>query len=271
MNNAGTSLNDCLPKGPNSLNSMINILARFRCHECGMLFDLTKAYNSLKTGPVERHLRRFVHRFDPAEPWTDYAFDCVAFGNRPAANFLEIGRNLTADAGASIDPVAARKIKDDSYVDDNLSGGTRKEVARMKGDTLADGSTTGTITQILAVGNLKAKVIVVSGEQNEEIRGLIGNKALGYHWDASNDMMDVKFPVYLSNKKRNMRASPALTKETLGLLDSAVFTKRVCLGIANGILDFMGMACPFTLRLRLKTQNPKNLSWRMNKSILEKA
>ena len=43
------------------------------------VLDLTKAYNSLRTGLVERHLRRFVYRFDPSEDWSDYAFDCVTF------------------------------------------------------------------------------------------------------------------------------------------------------------------------------------------------
>ena len=53
LNNGGRSLNDCLPTGPNSLNPMLDIMIRFRCHEVGMMFDLTKAYNSLHTGTVE--------------------------------------------------------------------------------------------------------------------------------------------------------------------------------------------------------------------------
>ena len=74
-----------------------------------MVFDLTKAYNVLKTGLIERHLRRFVYRFSPKEEWQDFAFDTVAFGDLPAANFLEIGRDLTADAGMDIDEEAAEK------------------------------------------------------------------------------------------------------------------------------------------------------------------
>ena len=67
-------------------------------------------------------------RFSPEDEWEDYAFDCVAFGDIPAANCLEIGRDLTAEEGSGIDPVAARKIQDDSYVDDNIGGGTAVEV-----------------------------------------------------------------------------------------------------------------------------------------------
>ena len=66
-------------------------------------------------------------RFSPEDEWEDYALDCVAFGDFSAANCLEIGRDLTAEEGSEIDPVAARKIKDDSYVDDNVSGGSVEE------------------------------------------------------------------------------------------------------------------------------------------------
>ena len=39
---------------------MWDVLVRFRCYEIAMVYDLTKAYNSLHTGIVEKHLRRLV-------------------------------------------------------------------------------------------------------------------------------------------------------------------------------------------------------------------
>ena len=251
LKNGSWSLNECLARGPNSLNSMLDIALRFRCHEVGMVFDLTKAYNSLVTGPVERNLRRFVWRFNMDEDWCDYAFDCVAFGDLPAANLLEIARNLTADAGRKIDPVAAGKIKSDSYVDDNVSGGSWEEVQRMQGERLPDGTYTGTMRKILEKGNLKMKVIVSTGETNEDIKHLIGNKVLGYEWNATTDLMGVKFRVFPCNKKRNMREFPALTVNDLDKLKTLKLTKRVCLGITNGFFDFLGISCPFILRFKL--------------------
>ena len=167
LNNGGKSLNSCLPTGPNSLNPMMDIMLRFRCHEVAMMFDLSKAYNSLNTGLIERHLRRFVYRFDPTDDWSDYSFDCVAFGDNHSANLLEIGRNMVADAGEFIDPVAARKLKDDSYVNDNLSGGSREEVKHMVGERLPDRRFNGTMQQILNLGSLTAKVFVTSGEKDD--------------------------------------------------------------------------------------------------------
>ena len=251
LRNGTYSLNECLAKGPNSLNSMLDISLRFRCHEQALVSDLTKAYNALKTGLVEKHLRRIVWRFDPNEDWSDYAFVCVAFGDVPAANCLEIGRNITADEGYDIDPIAATKIKKDSYVDDMVTGGTAAEVKRMKGEKLADGTYSGTMTRILNLGKLKLKVIVTTGESDESVKHLINNKVLGYSWNATNDEMGVIFTVHLTNKRRKIRTKPPITKDTIDLLDSTVFTKRICLGITNGFFDFLGISCPFLIRFKL--------------------
>ena len=90
LRNGQTALNSCLIAGPNSLNSMFDIGIRFRCHEVGMTFDLSKAYNSLITRPVENHLRRLIWRFSPDEDWQEWSFACMTFGDAPAANLLEI-------------------------------------------------------------------------------------------------------------------------------------------------------------------------------------
>ena len=252
LKNGGKSLNDCLITGPKSLNSMFDIMLRFRCHECGLVFDLTKAYNCLKTGPVERHLRRFIWRFSQDEPWMDFAFDCVAFGDCPAANCLEIGRDMTAEAGRGIDPIAADKIINDSYVDDGVTGGTRAEVERMKGERLGAGCYSGTLGQILDKGKLKMKVVVTTGEHDKELTRLIGDKVLGYNWDTVSDGMSVSLPVNITKKKtKKLRSGPDLTVESLDLLRGIKLSRRLCLGIASGFLDFLGIACPFTLRFKL--------------------
>ena len=54
LKNGSWSLNECLPKGPNSLNSMFDVSVRFRCYEAGLVFDLYKAYHSMHTGLVEK-------------------------------------------------------------------------------------------------------------------------------------------------------------------------------------------------------------------------
>ena len=118
FNNRGKSLNSCLASGPNSLNPMLDVMLRFRCHEVGLQFDMAKAYNTLRTGLMERHLRRFVWRFSPDQPWQDFALDRVHFGDQCAATELEVGKDIVANKGRHIDPEAAQRIEEEVYVDE---------------------------------------------------------------------------------------------------------------------------------------------------------
>ena len=161
FNNGGNSLNSCLASGQNSLNPMMDVMLRFRSYPVAVHFDLSKAYNTLRTGMVERHVRRFVWRFSPQDDWIDFALDRVHFGDVSAATQLEVGKDLVADAGIEIDKEASQKVKDDLYVDDGLTGGSEEQVARMVGEKLPDGTFDGTFSQIMSLGNYKIKAITV--------------------------------------------------------------------------------------------------------------
>ena len=92
------------------------------------------------------------------------------------------------------------------------------------------------------------KVLVRSGDTDQSNKDLIGYKVLRYGWDSSDDMMTVKFPINVSKKKgKKLRSLPDLTTESFHLLSSTVLTKRICLGVAHTFVDFLGLACPFTL------------------------
>ena len=143
FNNCGNCLNSCLASGPNSLNPMLDVLLRCRCRECVLQYDLSLVYNIMRKGLKKRHLRRFVWRFHEDDPWEDYAFDVVHFGDCCAATQLEVGKDLTADTGWEIDPEAAQRIKDDTYVDDGITGGTPEQVSRFIGKQKEDGTFEG--------------------------------------------------------------------------------------------------------------------------------
>ena len=250
FNNGGKSLNSCLAKGPNSLNPMLNVMLRYRCHPVGLQFDLSKAYNTLRTGPVERHLRRFVWRFNPSDGWQDFALDRVHFGDQCAATELEVGKDITADEGTHIDPEAAKRIKEEIYVDDGLTGGSAEQVDRFVGKRLPDGQYDGTIPRILALGNFKVKAFSISGQEPTEESDLMGNKVLGYKYDLQGDMLAVTFPLNLSRKKRSVHVEPNLTVADITKLKPTQLTKRLLLGATNGFGDFLGIASPFTIRYK---------------------
>ena len=251
FNNCGVSLNSCLAAGPNSLNPMLDVMLRYRCRPVGVQFDMAKAYNTLRTGPVERNVRRFVWRFSPADEWQDFALDRVHFGDACAATQLEVAKNLVADTGYHIDPEAALRIKEDMYVDDLLSGGTTEQVARFVGQKTENGTYNGTFAQILAIGNFRIKAISISGQKPSEESNLLGNHVLGYNYDVETDMLSIPFPLNLSRKRRSVREEANLTAADVGILKSKTLTKRILLGVVNGFGDFLGIASPFIMRYKV--------------------
>ena len=259
LNNNGNSLNSCLAKGPNSLNDMFSIMLRFRCYQVVFLFDLSKAYNTMKTGVVEKHLRRLVWKFKEEDPWQDFAIDKVHYGDQPAAVLLEVSKQETAELGRHIDPEAADKIITETYVDDCPTGGSKEAVARMVGSRDAEGNYDGTIPKILALGGFKIKEFIVEGDMTQDDNNLLGNKVFGYEYNPKTRMMN------LSKKKRGIRSKPNLTMEDIRCLGEAKMTKRILLGLVNSPGDFLGIASPFTIRLKLNMKKlfelDKPLSW----------
>ena len=238
----GISLNSILMKGPNVLSNQFDILSRWRSYEEGFCSDLTKAYFSMKTGEVEKHLRRVVWRFgDTSAAWRQFAFQTVSFGDKPAGVYLDIVVNKTADLFQEIDPEAAKKIKKDRYVDDLATGGSSTSVQRFKGNELDDYKTDGTVSQILGRGSLNLKAIVTSGEDDAEKVDRLGSHILGLGWDPERDIISV-----------DMRGNKSTTNIEL---DNIILTKRVILGIINKTYDLLGLLSPITIQLKVAYRN----------------
>ena len=261
----GLSLNSILAKGPMYLNDMWEMLVRFRHQECGLTGDISKAYYQMFTGPLEKHVRRVLWRDGKVgTPWRMYGFQVVSMGDTPAACFMELTRKLTAVKGGDLDPPAARRLKEDAFVDDITTGGTGAECTRFKGvedpvTLLCD----GTMPRILAVGGYKVKAMCMSGEQDGAALEKLGGSVLGLGWSTATDVLEVRFKVNVTPHKRGKPTGPALTVDTLGLLATASITKRICLRIVSSQYDPLGIACPLLIILKhqLKELYKLGISW----------
>ena len=92
---------------------------RVGSYDVRLCSDVTKAYQSLRTGEIEKHLRRVEWRFrDPETSWRVFAFCTVSFGDKPAAALLEIAIRKVAELHTTIDPSAEKRIINDRSVDD---------------------------------------------------------------------------------------------------------------------------------------------------------
>ena len=253
----GVSLNSILMKGPNTLSNTWEILNRWRIYEIAMCSDVTKAYYALHTGEVEKHVRRVVWRYgDHSQLWRIFAFCTVSFGDQPTVVLLEVAIKKTSEMFWTIDPEAAHKIMTDRYVDDIASGGFRHQISRFVGKEMADFKCDGTISTILSHGSLQLKVIVTSGEGEQEKLKKLGNSVLGLGWNPPTDTIYVKFNVNLSQKGKGKGfLGPDLNEESLMLVDKRLLTQRKLLSVINGIYDPLGLVTPVTIRLKVAFRN----------------
>ena len=101
-------------KGYDILFDQWGVLTRWRTYERVLCSDVTKAHYSLKTGELEKHVRRVCLKYgDSKKQWRIFGFNTVSFGDRSAASFLEIAVRRTAHLNQHIDSFAATRIIED--------------------------------------------------------------------------------------------------------------------------------------------------------------
>ena len=92
-------------------------------------------FHSVQTSEAEQYMRLMVWRNgDQEADWQSYGWKVMAFGDRPSSCILEISKDLTAKAGEHIDPVAARAISEDTYVNDGATGSDEEAAERLIGE-----------------------------------------------------------------------------------------------------------------------------------------
>ena len=265
---AKLSPNDCMNEGPNALSSLLEVLISFRMNEVALVYDLTKAYQSIYTGDIEKNVRRIVWRWGKTdEPWEIYGYEVVTFGDQVAGLVLELVKGLAAELGQSIDTEACQQIKNKTYVDDGAGGGSRQQVDRFRGK-MVNGKYTGTISQILQLVGLNLKVMVASGDSDREALEILGEKVLGHVWKATADKFVFRITVNLTPakfKKRAQTISKDLVEDDIPRLPGMTLTKRVLLGFVNSQYDPMGLISPLLIILKINLQemfgSDVNLGW----------
>ena len=259
--NGSTSLNNCLAKGPNTLSDLFENLVKFRGYEIGLCGDVTKAYNSLHTGLIERHTRRLWMRFSTTADWVLYAMDRVQFGDKPAASLMTISVEKASEQHSVLSKSGrwdsaelykdAMKLLKDTYVDDLTSGGSLSDVQRMMGSKNSNGQFNGTIPALLGNVGLNLKTMVASGSEDLQAQEKLSGSVLGYKWDAGSDIMGAKLTYNISRKRKGLRLKPNLLLEDMEQFRISSHNRRGLLGICNSIYDPLGICSPYTIKLKL--------------------
>ena len=243
----GLSLNDILMKGPNSLSDLFSVHLNFRTYLVAAVGDVKKMYHSVSTTVVERHLRRVKWRsMDLNVSPKIYGTETVQFGDVPATAITTTAINDTSDVYEYIDPVAADKIKNDSYVDDFATGDETKE---------ATINLVNNITTILDKGGFHIKGWVLSGDSSEECLALLGTgnvgRVLGVGWSPPTDEFSVVVKIMIPKTNVDSKECEEITKEKIPSLITEKLTRRVLLGVTNSIYDLYGFFVPITISMKI--------------------
>ena len=121
----GTSLNDCLHKGP-SLNPLLfDILLRFREKRVALIGDIEKAFLNIEVDSKDRDYLRFLWLEDVRDPHSRiavYRFCCVVFGSNASPFLLNAMLRHHIAKFKDVDPEFVRKMIESFYVDDLVTG-----------------------------------------------------------------------------------------------------------------------------------------------------
>ena len=264
----GSSPNQHWPKGPNILKPLLEVFARFRCNHTAVHFDVTKMYHSVATGDDEKMMQLMVW-FDSEGNLEILGPTCVMFGVTPAASIMEVCKDMAAEAGMEIDEVAATAIREDTYIDDGCTGGSKEEADAMIGDCWIEDDKlhyNGTIPQILKKAGFKVKMMIRSGSNPQEALEKMGDGILGHVWEPLRDEMSFPFSFHCGKRKRNgEHDGPKITPENVDVLGTLQWTKRTVLSAAATQYDPSGLVCALTIQMRifLRTliQNQEKLDW----------
>lgn len=120
---SGYSLNDVLYTGPTLQTDLISTILNWRKYKYVYCGDIQKMYRQIKIHPDDRKYQRILFQKDSKSPIKDFELNTVTFGVN-CAPFLAIRTLLQlANDSQSSFPNVAKILRNETYVDDILTGG----------------------------------------------------------------------------------------------------------------------------------------------------
>ena len=219
----GLSLNDHLEKGPNFINSLLDVLAAWRWNEVAYTGDVKKMFNQVLVHPDDQVYHRFLWRNKTTESPT-YQWLRLNFGDKPAPDIATNAINTLAKLSHAEFPEAAKEVQDHVYVDD--VGGSRETTEKVK-------QITNDIDAILKKGHFQIKAWHSNEAEIDQSNGERYTDLLGLRWDKQADKFTLK-------------------KNELGHSD--ILTKRHCLSLVGQLWDPIGLVLPVAIKFRIDLQ-----------------
>lgn len=227
----GLSLNDSMYTGPKLQPNIQVVLLRARLWKYVFMTDIKQMYRQILVHSSDRNYLRIFWRFSADDPIVEYRLCTVTYGTSAAPfQALRTIQELANTDGDSY-PLAAAVLKNDTFVDDILTGANSEEDAvKCQQELIKLCSAAQFELRKWASNSTKILLSVDEGTRAMSPSVLLDNsedpelKVLGLKWEPSTDTFS--FKTLASSKdltKRTVLSDIAKVFDPLGLLSPVTF------------------------------------------------
>lgn len=235
---SGTSLNDHLIVGPTIQDSLTALITRWRKYPIAFTADLEKMYRQILINKLDQSFQRIVWRDSPKDEIQDFQLLTVTYGTACAQYLAIRSLHQLAEDGGQSHPLAAKRLLEDFYVDDLLSGAYDVSEALQIQHELRELCSTAGLNLRKWASNHDALLQAVPPCDREIKTTLLIEfddtiKSLGINWDPRSD---------------NFLFQSTLHSST------ASITKRSILSEISKLFDPLGWLSPIIIRAKILMQ-----------------
>ena len=220
------SLNDCLETGPSLIQSLADILTRFRLRRCAYVADIAKAFLQIVVHPCDRDSLRLIWR--KGERVIIYRFNRLPFGLNSSPFVLAASlKFLLENSDLSRDEVET--ILQNFYVDDLVSSKNTEEEVLVERKKVEEELGRGSME--LRKWNSNSVELKGLFTEDEEDPLPDEESVLGIVWNTSSDLIcinNTRILKTLSNRntKEELYSVIAQVFDPMGLLSPYVFLAK---------------------------------------------
>lgn len=219
--------------GPVKLSDMFSILLNWRCHRIAFAADIKQMYRQMLIDPNDITYQRVFWRSDTSHEIKEYCINRLTFGTNFAPSFAIMGLHFLAGEEKVNYPNGAEIIRNDTYMDDTMSGNSSIELALRDQREIIGLLNSGGMELHKWASNaveLLEAVPETCREVNVQISSDESIKALGTFWNTTTDTF-------------NFRVISDETKEK--------YTKRQVMSTTCKLFDPLGLISPVIARAKI--------------------
>ncbi|XP_052754692.1 uncharacterized protein LOC128201521 [Galleria mellonella] len=227
---SGKSLNDIQYVGPVVQNDLLSILIRYRQHKFVITGDIEKMYRQILVDPNQRSLQKILWRDNEQQPIKTFQLNTVTYGTA-SAPFLST-RCLIQLSLECTDPIIARLLKEDFYVDDFLSGAETEYELK----NIVNSVTTILASACFPLRKFRTNAPSIFDDNPDTLtpKDLDVNartSALGLKWDPRSDTLEFSLNINTQERitKRSILSNSAKLFDPLGLLGLCTIIPKMIL------------------------------------------